>query len=88
MTWSTEYGRLGPVAALQGSFAHYCSGKIFHQSTLIGIDQWIRGGGIMITFGDPNWQSLETQHMTAAAWMVRQKGNAAPRPVIAAAQGV
>jgi hypothetical protein len=30
-------------------------GKIFRQSTLTGIDQWIRGGGIMITFGDPNW---------------------------------
>jgi hypothetical protein len=66
----------------------HTSGKIFRQPTLIGIDQWIRDGGIMITFGDPNWQSLETQHMTAAAWMVPQKGNAAPRPVIAAAQGV
>jgi hypothetical protein len=66
----------------------HTSGKIFRQPTLIGIDQWIRDGGIMITFGEPNWQSLETQHMTAAAWMVPQKGNATPRAVIGAARGV
>jgi hypothetical protein len=65
----------------------HTSGKIFRQSTLSGIDHWIRAGGVMITFGDPNWQSLETQRMAAAAWMVPQKGNAAAPPTVHQAGG-
>jgi len=56
----------------------HTSGKIFRQSTLSGIDHWIRAGGVMITLGDPNWQSLETQRTTASAWMLPQKEKAVP----------
>jgi len=57
----------------------HTSGKIFRQSTLTGIDHWIRAGGVMITYGGPNWQSLETQRMTAALRMVSQNRNAPRR---------
>ncbi len=66
----------------------HTGGRIFRQSTLSGIDRWIRAGGVMVTFGDPNWQSLETQRMTAAAWMVAPNGNVALSAAIHAAKGV
>jgi len=64
----------------------HTSGEIFRQSTLSGIDRWIRAGGVMVTLGDPNWQSLETQRMTGTTWMVPQKVNAAPPAFHAAAR--
>jgi Beta-galactosidase len=66
----------------------HTSGKIFRQSTLTGIDHWVRAGGVVITYGAPNWQSLEAQRMTAAAWMVPQNRNAAPPSMVHAAAGI
>ena len=66
----------------------HTSGKIFRQSTLTGIDHWIRAGGVMITYGAPNWQSLETQRLTAAAWMVPRNRKAAPPSMVRVARGV
>lgn len=42
----------------------------------------------MITYGAPNWQSLETQRITAAAWMVPLNRNAAPPSMVHAAGAV
>jgi len=42
----------------------------------------------MISSGAANWQSLETQRMTAAAWMVPQAAKAASPAMVHAADGV
>ena len=48
----------------------HTSGKIYRQSTLLGIDRWLRAGGVMFAFGEPAWQVVESgAQTTTSPWL-------------------
>jgi hypothetical protein len=50
----------------------HTSGKTYRQSTLLGIDRWIRAGGVMFAFGEPVWQVVESgAQTTTSPWLAR-----------------
>jgi hypothetical protein len=49
----------------------HTSGKIFRQSTLLGIDRWIRAGGAMFAYGVPVWQAVDSGVRTTSSWLAR-----------------
>jgi len=51
----------------------HTSGHVFLPPTLEAISRWVEAGGILITKGDPKWESVVGQTEVAEAWMTHEQ---------------
>jgi hypothetical protein len=49
------------------------SGKVFPESTLETISKWLEAGGVLITKGEPSWESLAGPSSVVANWLTHEQ---------------
>jgi hypothetical protein len=52
-------------------------GKVFKESTLLAMTDWLKAGGILITDGPPLWEALDGRREIAAGWLLDEDKSAA-----------
>ncbi|EDY21559.1 hypothetical protein CfE428DRAFT_0804 [Chthoniobacter flavus Ellin428] len=51
----------------------HTSGKVLPESTLAAISKWLEAGGILITRGEPKWQTPAGQASAVSGWVAQEE---------------